>query len=144
MGHTGGIDGFHSMAGYFPEEDVTVALLENGVDLELNEVMKGVLSFYFGRKYKMPVFESIPLSQEEQKKYLGTYSAPDFPLKISILKSNKGLRAQANGQSDFPLTCTAKDQFEFSPANIKIKFLSAQPLSFDFQQNGAHYKFTKD
>lgn len=53
FGHTGGIDGFQSMAIYFPVDGVAIAYTSNGVSMSMNDVLIGALSIYFGLEYTL-------------------------------------------------------------------------------------------
>jgi D-alanyl-D-alanine carboxypeptidase len=122
FGHTGGIDGFASVLGYFPENKLAIALTSNGRVYENNNVMIGVLSIYFNRAFQVPTFTTIALTSADLDKYTGEYSKENFPLKINVTKDDTKLFAQATGQSAFPLDAIEKDVFEFATANIKMEF----------------------
>lgn len=143
-GHTGGIDGFQSNAFFFPKENVSVAYLSNGVSMALNNVMIGVLSIYFGRDYNFPEFtEAISVTSEELDKYLGVYSTPAFPLKITITKDANVLRGQATGQPSFPMECYGKDKFRFERAQLTMHFNPAEN-KMTFRQGGREFEMTRE
>ena len=137
--HNGGIDGFSSVLSYFPENKLAVAITSNGHIFENNNIMIAVLSNYYGKAYQIPTFNTIELKAEDLEQYLGEYSSPTFPLKITITKENSKLFAQATGQSAFPLDATEKDCFEFIAAGIKLKF---EPTKKEMELNQAGRKFT--
>ncbi|MCF6359152.1 MAG: serine hydrolase [Cyclobacteriaceae bacterium] len=122
-GHTGGIDGFRSNAFYFPEDKVSISYLSNGVVMPLNDILIGALSIYYGLDFELPEFKTgLELTSEELDKYLGVYSSPTFPLKITITKKGNALFAQATGQSSFPLEAYEIDKFKFDQAMLKMEF----------------------
>lgn len=137
-GHTGGIDGFQSLAVYFPEEKTAATLLLNASKMNMNEVFLGILDIYFGYDYHLPVFEEV----EDADQYIGTYSSSTFPLKLEIFTEDNLLFGQATGQSSFRLTQISKHEFEFKPAGLQIKFnpmdhslkLTQQGHTFELQQ----------
>lgn len=49
-GHTGGIEGFRSVVGYYPNDNLAVSLIVNGDNFNRNDIMIGILSIY----YKIP------------------------------------------------------------------------------------------
>src|SRR5690606_32340811 len=55
-GHTGGIDEFHSMLGYFPGDSLAFAFTGNGQNMEMNDLAIGVLSICFDRANEIPDF----------------------------------------------------------------------------------------
>ena len=122
FGHTGGIDGFSSMLGYFKDEKLAIALTSNGNVYGNNNIAIAALSSFFGKPFTIPDFKELVLKTEELDQYLGEYSSPSFPLKIMITKENTTLIAQATGQSSFPLTAIEKDKFEFEAAKIVLEF----------------------
>ena len=85
-GYNGGIDGFASSLGFFPDENVAVSLTANGVDYSLNDIAIGVLSIYFGVPFDIPDFtaKEIKMDKEELKKYEGKFSSKALPLKITL------------------------------------------------------------
>ena len=142
-GHNGGIDGFASELYYFPEDSLAVAYCTNGKGYSMNDILIGVLSIYYGLNYSIPTFNTLELKTTDLDKYLGVYSSPQFPLKITITKENTALSAQASGQSPFPLEATEKDKFKFDPAGITFEF-NPDKNEMTFKQRGGVFSFTKD
>lgn len=122
-GHTGGIDGFVSQSFYFPNNELSLSLTANGVDMEPNDILIGVLSIVYNKPYDLPEFKPLEkISEEEANRYSGVYSSPSFPLKITVFNNNGQLMAQGTGQSAFPLTPTSENTFVFEPAQVTIVF----------------------
>lgn len=46
-GHTGGIDGFNSVLAYFPKEKISVAIISNGNNYDINKVLSEIESNVF-------------------------------------------------------------------------------------------------
>lgn len=123
FGHTGGIDTYQSMAGHFPEDNLTLSAITNGCSLSLNDAMISMIKSSFGEEYELPVFEKeLSYSDDELQKMSGVYSSPLFPLKITINPKGGGLVAQATGQPEFALESTSLNVFEFKQAGIKMIF----------------------
>lgn len=142
-GHTGGIDGFHSNAYYFPESKVSVALTENGMVYPLNDIIIGVLSIYFGKEYSLPQFsEAMSLNAEDLDKYFGVYSTPAFPLKLTISKDGNTLIAQGTGQPSFPLEYIGDNKFKFDAAKLELEFLPDQNKMI-LKQGGMTFEMVK-
>jgi CubicO group peptidase (beta-lactamase class C family) len=122
-GHTGGVDGFQSIAGYFPEEKVAIAYTSNGVVMSRNDILIGALSIYFNREYQLPEFtDAIDLPVESLQKYVGTYSSTGFPLALKVFIKDKQLYGQGTGQPWFPLEAFEKDKFRYEVAQLTIDF----------------------
>ncbi len=126
FGHSGGIDGFSSLAGYFPEEHLAVSITSNGSSISLNDVMLGTLNIYFDKEYELPVYKkAIQVDVTTLRQYEGTYDSDTFPLDIKVFIEGDALKAQGTGQSAIPLTAVGNNTFEFTPAKLQIEFIPA-------------------
>lgn len=143
FGHTGGIDGFSSNYGYFPEEKVAFALTSNGSNYTNNNIAIAVLSAVFNQPYEIPAFKTFELPSADLDQYLGIYSSKDIPLKITVTKNDTTLMAQATGQSAFPLDASDKNIFKFDQAGIILEFMPANKTMI-LKQGGKNYNFIKD
>ena len=143
FGHTGGIDGFSSNYGYFPEEKVAFALTSNGSNFTNNNIAIAVLSAVFNQPYEIPTFKTLDLSSADLDQYLGIYSSKDIPLKITVTKNDTTLMAQATGQSAFPLVASDKNIFKFDQAGIVLEFIPATKTMI-LKQGGKNYNFIKE
>jgi len=142
-GHTGGIDGFHSVFSYFPDGKISYVLTSNGTNFINNNISIAVLSAVFDKPYEIPKFSSYTTTSEELDKYLGIYSSKEFPLKITITKNNSTLIAQATGQSAFPLEATEKNKFKFDQAGIVLEFNPIEQTML-LKQGGRQFTLTKE
>lgn len=141
FGHTGGIEDFTSTLGYYPKEKFSVALLDNGQAYGMNDIMIGVLSIYYKMPYRFPNLQSANVDVAILKKYVGTYGAANFPLKISITEENGVLICQATGQESFPLNPLSETKFNFDPAGLELVF---SPNAMTILQGGQEFKLTKE
>lgn len=144
FGHSGGIDGYRSLAVYFPDDKIAVSYLSNGEDMVVNDIMIGVLSAVYGTPYDMPEFKAaLTLSTEELDPYLGVYAGPGFPLKITISKKGNVLMGQASGQPEFPLTAIDAHTFTFDRVKLKLEFLPEENKMI-FLQGGARFELIRE
>lgn len=135
IGHTGGIDGFRSIAAYFPDSDFVFVQLSNASVIEMNDVSLATLASYYGHDFDLPKFKIHKnIDTKILEKYVGKFKAPNFPLAIRIFIKDNTLYAQADGQSAFPLESYSETEFSFPPAKITIIFKS-DGNSFDFTQS---------
>lgn len=145
-GHNGSIDGFHTLAFYFPNDKLAVALCANaGAPAALNTALLGALSSYFRLPFKIPNFQAkafVPTLAALDRR-VGTYASPQFPLKIVLTKASGTLIAQATGQGPLTLEPVSADVFTFEPAGIRMDFDPAKPI-FTLQQAGRSFVFTKE
>lgn len=145
-GHTGGIDGFHSVLGYFPDDETSFALMSNALNYRLNDITLGALSIFYNKKYTLPTFQNIKLDASKLEEYVGTYQSKQIPLKITISQNSGQLMAQASGQSAFPLEAETELKFKFETAGIVIEFdknTDGKINSFTLFQSGGKYLFEK-
>jgi len=144
LGHSGAIDGFKSSAMYFPDDKLAVSYLSNAEDMVVNDIIIGVLSAVYGTPYTFPEFKAaLTLRPEELDPYLGVYSAPGFPLKISISKKGNILMGQGTGQPEFPLTAVEANVFTFEQAKLKLEFLPAEQKMI-LLQGGARFELARE
>ena len=142
-GHNGGIDGFGSTLCYFANDSVVIAYCTNGQLYPMNDILIGILSIYFNKKYTIPPFNTVYLSSGDLDKYLGIYSSEQMPLKITVTKENSALIAQATGQQSFPLEAMGNNVFKFDRAGVVMEF-NPEKKQFTLKQGGENYLFTKD
>jgi CubicO group peptidase (beta-lactamase class C family) len=142
-GHTGGIDGFSSVAYYFPEDEVSISLTSNGNRFRNNDIIIAGLSAFYGMPISIPSFESVQLTSEQLESFIGVYSSQQFPLKITITQEKGTLYGQATGQPSFPLDAKPNDIFEFLPAGVQLEFQSSEN-TMTLKQGGGNFSFTKE
>jgi CubicO group peptidase (beta-lactamase class C family) len=143
FGHTGGIDGFRSVYSHFASNNISYALISNGIIFNNNDISIAVLSAVYDKPYDIPVFTVFKVTSEELDKYLGVYASKQIPIKITITKDRNTLIAQATGQSAFPFEATDKDKFKFDQAGVKLEFKLADKTMLLFQ-GGSQIIFTKE
>lgn len=142
-GHNGGIDGFQSVLGYFPEEKLAVALTSNGIVYPNNNILLCALSCFFNKPFDMPTFTQLELPASVLEQYAGNYTSTQLPLKITITKEGNTLMAQATGQSAFPLDAVTPTTFKFDQAGIRLEF-NAEKKQFVLKQGGKEFLYTKE
>ena len=142
-GHTGGIDGFQSNAAHFPNENLTVAYLANGVEMPVNDIMLGVLSIYFGKEYDLPEFKPpMEVALDQLEEYTGVYTSEGFPLDITISIKDSTLIGQATGQPSFPLEPYEEHKFRLTAAGIKMEFYPTENEMM-FEQGGKKFELKR-
>jgi D-alanyl-D-alanine carboxypeptidase len=141
-GHGGRIDGFTTNAAHIKSDNVSLALLSNGVNTNMNNAMIAILSTFYGKEFDIPEFKpKQPVGKFDLKDYVGLYATDKMPLKINVFIKDDTLMAQATGQGAFPLTPTAKDEFSFAPAGIVMQF-HPKDKTFMLLQGGGEILFS--
>jgi D-alanyl-D-alanine carboxypeptidase len=76
-GHTGVLDGFRSVLGYYPDEDTSIALIVNGVSMNFDTFKNGILSIYFNKPFTLPKFDydyaSVDIDEKQLNSLAGDY-----------------------------------------------------------------------
>ncbi len=142
-GHAGGIDGFNSLLLYIPADRLAVSYCSNGTVYSVNDIILRTLNNYYGKNEKLPQFNVYNVNPGDLDKYLGVYSNPAIPIKLTISKNNGRLYGQGTGQPSFPLEATGKDEFRFDPAGIIIYFKPGDN-QFEMNQGGRLNTFTRE
>jgi CubicO group peptidase (beta-lactamase class C family) len=143
FGHTGGIDGFRSVFGYFPTGDISFAYTSNGMNFNGNDISIAVLSAAYNIPFEIPEFTTYELTAEDLDKYLGVYSSKQLPLKMTITKVDNRLFGQGTGQPSFPLEAVGKDKFEFKQAGVVLEF-NPTDKTMILRQGGGVFNFERE
>ncbi|RFZ90545.1 class A beta-lactamase-related serine hydrolase [Mucilaginibacter conchicola] len=142
-GHGGAIDAYRSELAYFPVEKIAICYISNGGSYGIDKIFKGVKSIVLNQTYTIPTFKTLALKTEDLDKYLGVYTSPDFPVKITMSKDNTTLVGTAAGQSAIKFDAVAKNVFEFEPYDIHLEF-DVDKGQFILTQRGKITVFTKE
>jgi len=86
-GHTGRIDEFGSFVLHIPEDSILFAITANGMNMKLNDLIIGVLSEYYGKKYVYPTFPKSTVDNPHTEIFTGDYKAKLFGL-ITVARFN--------------------------------------------------------
>ncbi|WP_417445469.1 serine hydrolase domain-containing protein [Kangiella sp.] len=142
--HNGGIEAFRTHLAHYPDKDLTVVLLSNGLRYDMREIYEAMLDAYHGKTVEEPEFgEPIDLTEDQLAPLVGNYSSDTFPLDIKLSVKDGQLYAQATGQGEFPLTAYPDDKFEYIEAGIEMRF-DRDIDQFVLIQGGQGYAFTKE
>ncbi len=143
FGHTGGIDGFHSVFAYFPTDEISFSSVSNGMNFNGNDISIVILSAVYNKPFEIPKFTIYELSDEDLDKYLGVYSSKQLPLKMTITKTNNQLFGQGTGQPSFPLEAIEKNKFEFKQAGVILEFNPTKKTMI-LKQYGGVFNFERE
>jgi len=141
-GHTGGIDGFVSIAAYFPEDSLTATVFSNGVDYPLNDIVIAMLGSYHKVPIAIPDFKAMKLDPTVLEQYVGEYTSKQIDVKMKITHANSKLYGQPTGQPPFILTPVKKDVFKFDAFGLVLEFRPGAK-EITITQAGDSYLFTK-
>lgn len=138
-GHSGHIDGFSTVCGYFPEDQLSISFFNNGEVMSFNQINIYLLSIIFDKAYTLPKLKKVAVSEHSLKGLPGIYQAAGVPMDVTVSVQGNKLWAQASGQDSFLLTATGTDTFEFRQADIIMSFVrdeQGQAESLTMEQGG--------
>lgn len=141
-GHTGGVDGFSSVFGYYPKEDVAFAITSNGSRFNMNDISLALLGAVFNRSFDIPEFSNYEVSDDELDAYLGEYLNKQYDLEFSITKKDGLLYGQLESQPAIDFEAIDKDKFEQRTVGAVLLF-DVRQKTLTLLQAGQSIKFEK-
>jgi CubicO group peptidase (beta-lactamase class C family) len=114
-GHTGGSANSGAWLAYFPDEKLALAYTTNAKIYPVRDIVKGVFDIYWNQPFQIPTFDAFEVSPEVLERYVGVYSIPGTPARITISRDGATLYFQPAGQSAVPIEATAEDKFKIDP-----------------------------
>ncbi len=122
-GHSGHVDAFHTMSGYFAKDKLSMSLFANTEVMNLNQVAIYLLSILFDKAYTFPDFTEVAVSASDLQGLTGVYTTPQLPMEIRIMEHSGKLWTQATNQDSVRLTALSRDKFEVKEADLTLKFI---------------------
>jgi D-alanyl-D-alanine carboxypeptidase len=141
-GHTGGSGSSGAWLAYYPDEKLALAYATNMKIYPVVNIVSGVFDIYWNRPFEIPTFDAVEVSPEVLDRYVGVYSTPDAPVKLTITRRGTTLYFQPPGESAVPLEATAQDKFKIDPY-VFFEFDAAKGQMTIKRPNGERV-FTKD
>lgn len=142
FGYTGGIDEYESLLAYFPGDSLAVAYCSNGHDYPTRSIVTGAMNIYFGKKYAIPDFTSYSSKTYSFRKYTGTYSSNELPIKLRISRQKETLIAIAGGFPVIHLSPISRHRFTSDEATLAIEF-NPSNHSMKLKWKNRLYNFTR-
>jgi len=141
-GSTGGSGSSGAWLAYDPEEKLALAYATNMKIYTVANIVSGIFDIYWHRPFEIPTFDPVDVSPEILDRYVGVYSTPDAPVKLTITRRGTTLYFQPPGQSAVPLEATAENKFKIDPG-VFFEFDAAKGLMTIRRPNGERV-FTRD
>lgn len=135
FGHSGGIDGYSSLAAHFDADNYNVALISNGNNFNNNEILKFSLGELYKKPFPLPDFSMVQLTNEEIESIIGAYKSEQPPIQINITKDGNKILGQVVGQPAFQLLPKDKDTLVQPQFGVKIIF-DRKENKMTLHQNG--------
>ena len=142
-GETGGSGSSGAWLNYFPEEKLALAYTTNMKMYPVSNIVSGIFDIYWNRPFQIPNLDGVDVSPEVLERYVGVYSIPGTPAKMTITRDGATLFIRAgNEQSGVPLEATAEDKFTIGPG-VSFEFDAEKGLLMIKRANGERV-FTKE
>jgi CubicO group peptidase (beta-lactamase class C family) len=140
-GHTGGSNSSGAWLAYFPEEKLALAYTTNAKIYTVSNIVSGVFDIYWNRPFQIPAFD---VSTEVLDRYVGVYTIPGTPAKMTVTRDGATLYIQAGAEPSrgVPLEATAEDKFKIDPG-VGFEFDAAKGQLTIKRPNGERV-FTKE
>jgi CubicO group peptidase (beta-lactamase class C family) len=118
-GHTGGSSSSGAWLTYFPEEKLALAYTTNAKIYPVRNIVSGVFDIYWNRPFQIPAFEAFDVSAEVLDRYVGVYTIPGTPAKMTVTRDGATLYIQPGAEpSRVPLEATAENKFKIDPGIV--------------------------
>jgi len=119
--HNGGIFGFTADFLRIHADDICIVVLCNKSE-NLTSITKGLTNILYGLPYEIPQErQSIQLSEEELKQYVGEYWINN-ELKVNVSLEGRQLKGQMTGQPKVDLFAQRKDLFFLKVVDAQLEF----------------------
>jgi D-alanyl-D-alanine carboxypeptidase len=116
-GHTGGSYSSGAWLAYCPEEKLALAYTTNAKLYPVRNIVSGVFDIYWNRPFQIPALEAFDVSPEILDRYIGVYTIPGTPAKMTVTRDGSTLYIQPGAEPSrgVPLEATAEDKFKIDP-----------------------------
>jgi CubicO group peptidase (beta-lactamase class C family) len=128
-GHTGGSGSSGAWLAYFPDEKLALAYTTNAKIYTVSNIVTGVFDIYWNRPFQIPTFDAFEVSPEVLDRYVGVYSVPGTPVRVTFTRKARRFSFSRPGN---PL----------SPSKRRRKTNSRSTLSSCFEFDAAKGELT--
>ncbi len=122
FGHYGGIDEYRTFVAYFPENNMTVSVLLNGLNTSFDQVLYNILSACFESEFNWPELSGYLPEEVKLRSLTGQFINADSTFQASVFVKYGQLGVNINGNEY--LFSEAKSPYFFSDdfSGIRIGF----------------------
>jgi CubicO group peptidase (beta-lactamase class C family) len=142
FGSTGGSGSSGAWLAYDPEEKLALAYATNMKIYTVANIVSGIFDIYWHRPFEIPSFDPVEVSPEILDRYVGVYSTPNAPVKLTVTRRGNTLYFQPPGESAVSLEATAQDKFKIDPG-VFFEFDAAKG-TMTIRRPGGERTFTKE
>lgn len=137
FGHTGGIDAFRSAAFYFPEYELSIAVVTNGIDYPFDKLLTGIVNLHFQLPFDYSELhdEPVELNAQTLSRYEGTFGYENDPQDAFILLAqDKHLHIQFPGQPPIALEAFSGNTFRLKLYDLSLHFTVDETGTLDYDE----------
>lgn len=122
IGHGGGINGFMTNLIFFPDENLTIAVLCNVESANPERIARDLAAIVLGEPYEQPTLpEVVTVAPSVYERYVGTYQVtPEVQISITIEADQ--LQIQAKGEPALTLYPSSETEFFARVIDLRIVF----------------------
>ena len=121
ISHTGAIPGYRNQISRFPDEKLTIIILNNLDNTDIESLTQDAAAIVYGESYKLPKSHlQIKVDPKIYNDYIGQYDFPNAPFTV-LIESNK-LIGELHGRKAEMIPYSASE-FYIKQYDIEIKFL---------------------
>lgn len=141
--HGGGIAGFNSLLSYYPDNDLTIAVLANVNGQDAYEVSGKLASVAHGEQVQLiSERKEVAVSRDDLTAYAGVYQlAPGVNFNVTVEESQ--LMVQLSGQPKLPLFAESENRFFLKIVDAQVEFIRDETgvvVALELQQAGQKQK----
>lgn len=144
FGHGGNIEGFNSLAIYFPEDSLAISVTANAIDYNMAALVQDIAKSYYNISFSLPNFDAVDISADELENYVGIYHGTGGGT-FTITQQDNVLYSQLNDTPASPLVYKGNHKFLMEENGAEFIF-HPETDQFSLVQMGVAdaYIFTKE
>ncbi len=133
ISHGGGINGFNSMLSYFPERDLTIAVISNSESYSSGRLADAIARAALGEEITV---KDLAIDAPEAERVSGDYAVAESPLAFKVLFREDKLMVEAAGQGETRLRLQGVSEdgsSEYRPDfddAVRVVFAAGSPAPF--------------
>lgn len=143
IGHTGGTFGSFSLLYYNEAEKLTFVYAINGAAFSHYQLFDALLAILYAKKYELPQFDAIPVTDEQLQNYVGSYRNAQLDLTIEFVIEKNKLFLKPSGCNRYALLDAVGEHTFRSPEGTVTYRFNPQSNQVTVQQLKANFTLSK-
>jgi len=143
IGHTGGTFGSFSLLYYNEAEKLTVVYAIKGAAFSHYQLFDALLAILYQKKYTLPQFDQIAVTEEQLQSYVGTYQNTQLDISIEFVIEKNRLFLKPSGCNRYALLDAVGDNTFRSPEGTVTYSFHPLTKQVTVQQLKANFTLNK-